>query len=334
MPSEPQIPRIDGHLAKRIATKKDRLDRARPLPPDVMARLQADTRVTFTYHSNALEGNTLSLRETQLVIEDGITVGGHPLREYLEATNHADAYQHLSDLVRLGHPITSDTILLLHRVTMDKILDTPGQWRTVLVTIKGAAITPPPPSQIAHLMQEWATWVNSTGNDYSPIVRATVAHHGFEAVHPFADGNGRVGRLLLNFMLMQAGFPPATLQREWRGEYLAALTQADHGNYRALANLIGKAVEIGLDAYLEACIEVKEDPYKPLTELAPLMGMEANYLTQLIRKKRVHAIKRGQRWFTTLDELRRYQADATTTHPQRRPPKDPLIPPTLIDDNA
>ncbi len=332
MPSESKIPRLDAHLAKRIASKKAQLDRLRPLPPDVVARLQADTRVTFTYHSNALEGNTLSLRETQLAIEDGITVGGHPLREYLEATNHADAYQHLSDLVRLGNPITSDTILLLHRMTMEKILETSGQWRMVLVTIKGAAMTPPPPGQIPHLMHEWVAWVNGTGKEYVPLVRATVAHHGFEVVHPFADGNGRVGRLLLNFILMQAGFHPATIQREWRGEYLAALTQADHGNYRALANLIGKAVEIGLDHYLEACVEVQADPYQPLADLAPLVGMDANYLTQLIRKKRLHAIKRGPRWYTTLDEIQRYQADATGEHPRGRPPKFPLSPPPISAD--
>lgn len=332
MPTEPQIPRIDAHLAKRIATKKSQLDQVRPLPPDVVARLHADTRVTFTYHSNALEGNTLSLRETQLAIEDGLTVGGHPLREYLEATNHAEAYQHLSELVRLSTPITRDTILLLHHVTMANILDAPGQWRMVLVTIKGATITPPPPSQISHLMQEWVAWVNGAGHDYPPLVRAAVAHHGFEAVHPFVDGNGRVGRLLLNFILMQEGFPPATLQREWRGEYLAALSQADHGNYRALANLIGKAVEIGLDHYLAACIEVQEDPYTSLAELAPLVGMDANYLTLLIRKKRLHAIKRQQRWYTTLEEVQRYQADAAADHPRGRPPKHLLIPPPLADD--
>jgi Fic family protein len=317
--------RLDVHLAKRITEKKSRLDQLRPLPPDVVARLHADTRVTFTYHSNAIEGNTLSLRETKLAIEDGITVGGHPLREYLEATNHAEAYQHLIDLVRLGTPITIETILLLHHVTMEKILAEPGKWRTVLVTIAEAAITPPSPSHIPQLMREWVAWIHGTGKEYHPIARVAIAHHGFEAVHPFVDGNGRLGRLLLNFILMQEGYPPATIQREWRGEYLAALSQADRGKYRALANLIGKAVEIGLDAYLAACTDMPEDPYKPLAELAPLVDMDPNYLTLLIRTKRLHAIKRGRRWYTTLDELERYQADAAH-HPGGRPPKEPPSP--------
>ncbi|MBA3824590.1 MAG: Fic family protein [Ktedonobacterales bacterium] len=320
MAHPPSIPRMNAHLAHRILTKKAQLDGYRPLPAEVMQRLNDDLRVAFTYHSNAIEGNTLTLRETQLVIEYGMTAGGHPLREYLEATNHAGAYGQLLDLVRLQTPITQEVILTLHRVTMAKILDAPGDMRQVPVHIRGAAMTPPAPHLIDRYLREWVQWVNETGREYPTVVRAAVAHHGFEAIHPFVDGNGRVGRLLLNFILMQDGYPPAIIEREWRAEYIAALGAADAGNYRALADLVGRAVEIGLDRFLEACVIMPDDPYQPLAALAPQVGFSANYLGLLIRGRKLHGIKRGKLWYTTLDEIARYKAEvADPEHPQGRP---------------
>src|SRR5438067_11310108 len=115
---DPQKPCLDPRLAERLARKKAQLDRSRPLPPETVRRLNEDLRVFLTYHSNAIEGNTLTLRETQMVIDYGITVDGHPLREYLEATNHAEAYQYVIALVEKCEPITLETILALHRVVM------------------------------------------------------------------------------------------------------------------------------------------------------------------------------------------------------------------------
>src|ERR671929_185268 len=104
--SDQPIIRLDPRLARRLAEKKAQLDRYRPLAPQIVRRLYDDLRVLLTYHSNAIEGNTLSLRETQLVIEHGVTVGGHSLREYLEATNHAKAFAYLTKLVDQHTPIT------------------------------------------------------------------------------------------------------------------------------------------------------------------------------------------------------------------------------------
>jgi Fic family protein len=320
MTHPPSLPRMNAHLARRIATKKAQLDSYRPLSADTVQRLNGDVRVDMTYHSNAIEGNTLTLRETQLVIEYGLTAGGHPLREYLEATNHAEAFGQLLDLIRLQTPINQETILLLHRVTMEKILEDSGEWRRVPVYIRGSALALPEPHSIPRYIAEWVRWVHGTGKEYPTVVRAAVAHHGFEAIHPFADGNGRVGRLLLNFILMQDGYPPAIIEREWRAEYLTALIAADAGNYRALADIVGRAVEIGLDRYLEACVEMPADPYQTLAALAPQVGFSANYLGLLIRGRKLHGIKRGKLWYTTLDEVQRYKAEvAAPDHPQGRP---------------
>lgn len=305
----PPVPRLDPRLARRLAEKKDRLDRHRPLPPAIVRQLYAELRVLLTYHSNAIEGNTLSLRETQMVIEHGLTVGGHSLHEYLEATNHAQAFARLMAWVEQQTPLTLEAILELHRLTMEQISDEAGQWRTIAVSIRGARLTPPPPSQIPPLMAEWMHWVDGPGQAYDPLLRATIAHHGFEAIHPFVDGNGRTGRLLLNLMLMQAGYPPAVLLRDWRVGYIQALSRADTGNYNSLANLIGRAVERGLDLYLDACAAVPEAAYQRLADLAQVTGYSAEHLSWLIRKGRLAGVKRGGRWYSTLDAVAQYRAE-------------------------
>jgi Fic family protein len=305
------LPRLDPRLARRLTDKKVQLDRYRPLRPDVVQRLHDDLRVLLTYHSNAIEGNTLSLRETQLVIEYGLTVGGHSLREYLEATNHAAAFAELVRLADATTPITTDTILHLHHLVMQQILPDAGQWRTVPVTIRGVALVPPAAARVPALMQEWVTWVNDAGQGYNPIVRAAIAHHGFEAVHPFADGNGRVGRLLLNLLLMRAGYVPALLLRDWRMSYMQGLAAADRGQYTPLANLIGRAVEQGLDRYLAVCAAAPESEYLLLADLAQRTGYTAQHLGWLIRQGRLAAEKRRGRWYSTVDAINQYTEDVT-----------------------
>lgn len=307
MPHKPDRPRMDPRLAGRITRKKAQLDRYRPLPRDTVRRLNDDLRVFLTYHSNAIEGNSLNLQETQLVIDYGITIHGHPLREYLEATNHAEAYQYVTALVDKHEPLTRDTILVLHRLVMDKILDTKGQFRTTPVYIRGSNMTPPA-REVERLMQEWVAWIDGEGLEYDPVTRVTIAHHGFEAVHPFEDGNGRVGRLLLNLMLMREGYPPALLLSDWRTRYIHALNEGNTGNYNPLLNLIGQSLEAGLDLYLEACTITPE--YHLLRELVEASNYPLDYLSWLARQGRIDAVKRGGRWYSTLEAIEHYKAEA------------------------
>ncbi len=336
MDTPQQPPRLDPRLARRLAEKKARLDQQRPLPTAVIRRVRDDLRVVLTYHSNAIEGNTLSLRETQMVIDHGLTIGGHPLRDYLEATNHAQAFAFLTACVDQQTPITQETILELHRLVLDRISDEAGRWRTIMVSIRGAPLTPPPPRQVPQLMAEWRAWITGEGQQYHPIVRAVIAHHGFEAVHPFVDGNGRTGRLLLNLMLMRDGYPPALLLRDWRLGYIQALSQADRGNYTPLANLIGRAVEAGLDLYLDACTASQEDAYQRLADLARATGYSAEHLGWLIRQGRLAGVKRGGRWYSTQDAVERYRADVERgAFPRGRPRQhETLTTQHLPDDRA
>jgi Fic family protein len=159
MPHKSDDPHMDPRLAERINRKKAQLDRYSPLPSDTVRRLNEDLRVFLTYHSNAIEGNSLSLQETQMVIDYGVTIHGHPLREYLEATNHAEAYQYVVSCIEKRERITLTTIFTLHSLVMDKILESKGRFRAVPVYIRGSNMTPPPAHRVEQLMCEWVAWI-------------------------------------------------------------------------------------------------------------------------------------------------------------------------------
>jgi fido (protein-threonine AMPylation protein) len=237
------------------------------------------------------------------VIEEGITIGGHSLREHLEATNHAEAFDSLYRLVERAAPITVDTVLALHALVLRHIDPGAGQFRTTPMYIRGSDLTPPPASQVPALMAEWAGWLEGRGLDFHPVVRAALAHHGFVAVHPFLDGNGRTGRLLL----MREGYPPGVSAASWAERYRSALSAADHGRYTPLVNLVGQAVEAGLDFYLEACAAVPDAYYQPLPDLARARGRDPNYLGLLVRQGKLEAVKRDSRWYATPAALARYE---------------------------
>lgn len=311
-----ETPRLDPRLARRIEAKKARLDSLRPLPPNITTELRDSLRLLLTYHSNAIEGNTLTLRETQIVLETGITIGGHPLREHLEATNHAQAFEYMTQVVEASEPLTHKIVLGLHGLVMAGIDDTAGRFRTGPVYIRGASVTPPPAGQVETLIAAWLEWVEGPGRDYHPVACAAIAHHDFEAIHPFFDGNGRVGRLIMNLMLMRDGYPPAILLRSWRGSYLGALDAAHGGRFNPLVNLVGRSVESGLDLYLQAAHVAPNEDYKPLAELARGSEYTSQYLGWLVRQGRLEAVKRAGRWYSTPQALEKYR---TSMLPRGRP---------------
>lgn len=303
---EPQV-KLNQVLARRLVKKKARLDQHRPLLPATLARLREDMRSLLTHHSTAIEGNTLSLRETRLVIEQGLTIGGHTLTEHLEAVGHAAAFDYLNELVAGGGQIDGDTILALHGLVMQGIDPQAGKLRQVQVYIGGAPFTPPPPRLVPGLLEQWLEWIIGAGMDYPTIERAAIAHSQFETIHPFTDGNGRVGRLMLGLMLMQEGYPPALLLREWRGSYLSALDSAVmRANYSPIANLVGRAVEGSLDLYLDA-VAASGEEQEPLAQLAEGSGYSVDYLGWLARHGQLEATKRRGRWYASRAAITRYK---------------------------
>jgi len=310
--------RMDTRLSKRIVEKKKQLDEYRPLHQRIVRRLHEDFRVETTYHSNAIEGNTLTLAETEMVLEYGMTIAGHPLREHLEVTNHARAYDAMERLV--WSPIDMETVFSLHRLVKAHIDEDAGQLRTLPVHIRGASFTPPPASDVPQYLAQWIRWLTSDqALGYEPVTRAAIAHHDFESVHPFLDGNGRVGRLLLNIMLLQDGYPPALVLREWRQRYIKALQQASASTYHAIINLIGQAIELSLDRYLAACTDATAHLLS-MKELAPLFTTSVDYLGQLARTGKFEATKRGNYWYASVEVVAQYFHEAQA-QPRGRPRK-------------
>lgn len=231
------------HLFPLLDRLQATLDRHRPLDPAIVRNLREDLIVRWTYHSNAIEGNTLTLRETKVALE-GITIGGKSLQEHLEAVNHRNAILLLEELVRTPGPITEWNIKSLHQLILKGIDDdNAGRYRTVNVRIAGAVHLPPDQVIVPELMERFISWYREEAGTLHPVERAARVHSDFVKIHPFADGNGRTARLLLNLELMKAGYPAAVLPVESRLEYYEAL-DADHvtGEREPFLNLIAEVV--------------------------------------------------------------------------------------------
>ncbi len=198
-------------LIADIADLKAGLDALRPLATAALAQLQTYYDVELTYTSNAIEGNTLTLRETAEVIEHGITVGGKPLRDHLEAVDHFDALRWMRDLAARDTLVDDGTVSELHRrIVARSQPDIAGVYSRLPRRIAGSPVVFPNPAKILDLMEEFSTWLRS--RTVEPAA-AFEAHFRLTAIHPFADGNGRTARLLMNLLLLRGGYPPSRCGR-------------------------------------------------------------------------------------------------------------------------
>lgn len=304
---------METRLLKRLEAKKAQLDKLRPIPTASISRLRDEILIEWIYNSNAIEGSTITLQETRLILETGLTVGGKSLREHFEVTNHKEAIQYVEDLVRNTGPLTAFHVRQIHKLILTHIDDeNAGSYRKTQVRIAGAPFTPPGSWQITSLMAEWSDWVASAEGSMHPIALAAQAHHRLVAIHPFIDGNGRTARLVMNLLLMRSGYPPTVILHVNRRQYYSVLAKADSGNPDALENFVGRAVENSLNLYIEACKPVIKSP-KPGEEWISLRdacvgtSYSQEYLSLLARLGRIEATKRGRNWYTTRRAVRDYQ---------------------------
>lgn len=203
-----------------------RIAALRPFPRETLKSLREYYRVGLTYTSNALEGNSLTESETKVVIEDGLTIGGKPLKDVYEATGHAKAYDFLYKLTK-DEPVTEDNILKIHRLFYGQIdRGKAGTWRKVRVFISGSRRVLPAPDKVPALMAEFVRWMSANEGRLHPVEFAALVHQKFVYIHPFVDGNGRVARLLMNLALLRAGWTLAIIPPICRHEYIAALDKA------------------------------------------------------------------------------------------------------------
>lgn len=293
---------IDELLLKRIQEKKDRLDKLRPLSTDAVKKILEDIRLRHTYHSDAIEGNTLTLQETKLVLDEGITIGGKPLKDHIEARNDAEAFDLMIDLVNAKKSISQETIQQIHEVVTKGLLKDAGKYRTENVRITGSATTPPSYLKIVKLMDEYIQ--NMQKLKLHPIKKAAFIHHEFVWIHPFYDGNGRVVRLLTNLYLMQKGYPPIILKKEDRKRYYFALNKGDQGDLSVFADFIAKAVHEALQHYLSSFIE--EERLIPLKEIADYTPYSQEYLSLRARQGKLDAVKIENVWYSSKRALKEY----------------------------
>ncbi len=285
---------LNERIYGRLLEKKRRLDNSRPLPPSVVRKIQERLQVEYIYNSNAIEGNTLTLRETQLILEEGITVGGKPLREILEAKNHPEALKYMEDVAK-SNDLKEEKILDLHQILMRNIQTDAGRYRTGEVRITGTDFIPPPSYDVPFEMQRMVQECNRNPNELVPIELAAWVHHRLTQIHPFPDGNGRVARLLMNLALIRHGYPMTVILRVDRKKYYDTLKKADKGNPSPFTNFIASNVEQTLDTYLRA-INPRQDPLLTISQASKGTPFSAEYLSLLARTRRVPAIKIGRKW--------------------------------------
>lgn len=213
-------------LLQKADSYKQKISSARPLAKEEVKSLDDYFRIGFTYTSNALEGSTLTISETKILLEDGITVGGRPLKDCYEAVGHGVAYDFMLELARQQHmSITEDAIKKLHRLFYQKVdADQAGQYRSVQVYISGTEYIPPSPEDVPHLMKHLADQIHSSQSALHPVELAAMAHKRLVDIHPFVDGNGRTARLLMNLVLVNAGYGVVSIPPILRNDYINALS--------------------------------------------------------------------------------------------------------------
>ena len=236
-------------LIEKVDRKKAELDKCRPLTEGEVARLNEEFTIEFTYNSNAIEGNTLTLRETDMVLR-GLTIDQKPLKDHLEVIGHRDAFDYVGELVKSKTPISESIIKQIHFLVLADKKDDRGVYRRVPVRIMGAQHTPVQPYLIEPRMEQLiADFCESKEHIVTKLAQF---HIEFEAIHPFIDGNGRTGRLLVNLELMKAGYPPIDIKFTDRMAYYNAFDvyHTKH-DLSAMEKIFANYLNERLDIYLK-----------------------------------------------------------------------------------
>jgi Fic family protein len=259
-----------AEIIQRADALKAEIDALRPIDREQEQRILQKFRLDWNYHSNAIEGNTLTYGETRAFLLHGVTAQGKPFRDYLDIKGHRDAIEYLEEFVRQQQPLTEADVRELHRVLLVEPYEMPAETPEGLPTRRRIALgrykstsnsvrTSPgemhyyaSPQETPALMGDLMRWYHqalATG-ELHPLLLAATFHLRFVSIHPFDDGNGRMARLLTNLILMQAGYAPVIINTNSKAEYLLALEQADAGEIEPFITLIGRNLIYSLELYL------------------------------------------------------------------------------------
>lgn len=237
---------------KRIQELQEQLSSMRPLNDTELKRLREEFMIENTYNSNAIEGNTLTLRETALILQEGITIGEKSIRDHLEAVGHKEAFQYIVSIADPDTELTENVIKQIHSLVLMNDVNNRGVYRNVPVRILGASHTPPQPYLVPAQIEQLIAWYNNAKQEMNAIEAIGELHLRFECIHPFIDGNGRTGRLLMNLELMKAGLLPVNIKFTDRKKYYTCFdSYADTGSTDEIVHLIAKYEEEELTRYIE-----------------------------------------------------------------------------------
>lgn len=306
------LPPMNDRLLASIEGKKRELDRLRPLSSGILQKLRDQFVLEWTYNSNALEGNTLSLQETELVLNRGLTIGNKSLKEHFEAINHKAGIEFVEQFVAKKKILDESFLKELHHIILKNIDDgNAGRYRVTNVRILGAVHIPPDPSKIPRLIQEFLAWYYEHQHTMPIPALAAYAHYKFVCIHPFIDGNGRTSRLLMNLILMQNGYPPAVILNIDRKKYYRVLKLADLDKPQEFINFIGRAIERSLIIYLHSIEPIStrkgHQGYISLKEATQYCDYSLEYLSLLARKGKLPAVKFQRNWMTTREAIEDYK---------------------------
>ena len=242
-------------LLDQIADLKKSLDSFRPLQGKHIEKLNQYFDEVYTYDSTSIEGNTLTLQETALVLNKGVTIGGKSLREHFEIINHKEAIDYIKELVQNKDVFSKRVLLDIHHLILKNIdLDYAGKYRNVDVMISGSAHKPPTFLQVQNLMDDYFNFYEENKETLNPVILSAEIHERLVTIHPFTDGNGRTSRLIMNLILLQYGFPITNIssQNDLRDEYYKSLEIAQtEDNKEVFHKFIARNVKDSLMKYLE-----------------------------------------------------------------------------------
>jgi Fic family protein len=263
---------MDANLKVKLAQideAKAEVDSLRPLKPEQETKIFQKFRLDWNYHSNAIEGNKLTLGETALYLSEGLTANGKPLKDHLDLSGHDEVIGFLTSFIHRDEALTEAVIRHLHKVMLvkpykieaktsegrvtQKLIEI-GEYKTEpneVVTPSGAIHRYPLPQDIPAKMAELINWFRNSSQEEHPVLRAAIFHYEFTAIHPFADGNGRMARILMNLILMQAGFPPVVIKIGERDKYVSGLVHADNGDRLPFYHFIAEKALASLALYLK-----------------------------------------------------------------------------------
>ncbi len=299
-------------LLKEIDAKKKKLQELLK-NPDNAKELNKWLITELAYTSNAIEGNTLTRQETELVIEEDITSGSKPLNDYLEAKNHADVYNFMLDSIKENIPADEKLILQIHKMILKAIDDmNAGFYRSVKVRISGSQTILPNPLNVPNLMDELNNWLIETNDDV--MIKAVEAHYRLVTIHPFADGNGRTARLLMNYILLKAGYSPIIIRNRDRKRYLRVLENRQvkglvEPYQKFMLESLKRSMGVAIDLLDIETVDVSGEKLMKIGEFAKFVNLPVSTIRYWVEVGKIKPVAKTQSDYMLFAEYQSEEVD-------------------------